>query len=111
MRGCDRKLCFSEKERGQVWKEYMESVMNDENDCDHNVEGDAVEGPTICVCREEVLQALNKVKTGIAPGSSEVPLELIAASMGVGIQVMIEICQRVLDGFGMPVEWVLSIVF
>ena len=37
-------------------------------------------------------------------------LELIAASGGVGIQVMAEICQKVLDGFGMPFEWALSIV-
>ena len=50
------------------------------------------------------------MKTGKAPGPSEVSLELIAASGGVGIQVMAEICQKVLDGFGMPAEWVLSIV-
>ena len=84
--------------------------MNEENDWDHNVDGDAVEGPVICVSREEVLQALNEMKTGKTPGSSEVSLELIAASGGVGIQVMAEICQNVLDGFGMPVEWALRIV-
>ena len=27
MRGSDGKLCFSEKERGKVWKDYMESIM------------------------------------------------------------------------------------
>ena len=51
-----------------------------------------------------MLQALNEMKTGKAPGPSEVSLELIAASRGVGIQVMAEICQKVLDGFGMPAE-------
>ena len=50
------------------------------------------------------------MKTGKAPGPSEVSLELIAASGVVGIQVVAEICQWVLDGFGMPVEWALSIV-
>ena len=50
------------------------------------------------------------MKTGKVPGSSEVSLELIAAIGGVGIQVMAEICQRVLDGFGMPAEWALRIV-
>ena len=60
MRGNDGKLCFSEKERGNtlVWKDYMERIMNEENDWDCNVEGDAVEGPVVCVSREEVLQAL-----------------------------------------------------
>ena len=28
------------------------------------MEGDAVEGPVVCVCREEVLKALNEMKTG-----------------------------------------------
>ena len=37
--------------------------MNEENDWDRNVEGDAVEGPAVCVSREEVLQALNKMKS------------------------------------------------
>ena len=76
----------------------MERIMNEENLWDHNVEGDAVEGPVVCVSREEVLQALNKMKTGKALDPSEVSLELIAASGGVGIQVMAEICQK--DQYG-----------
>ena len=44
MRGSDGKLCFSEKERGKVWKDYMERIMNEKNDWDHNVVGEAVEG-------------------------------------------------------------------
>ena len=54
--------------------------MNEENDWDCNVEGDAVEVPAVCVSREEVLQALNEMTTGNAPGPSEVSLELVAAS-------------------------------
>ena len=53
--------------RSKVWKEYMEKIMNEENDWDHNVEGDAVEGRADCVSREEVVQALNEMKTGKAP--------------------------------------------
>ena len=30
--GSDGKLCLSEKERGKVWKDYMERIMNEEND-------------------------------------------------------------------------------
>ena len=52
-----------------------------------------------------MLQAINEIKTGKAPGRSEVSLELIAASRGVGIQVMAEICQKVVDGLGMPADW------
>ena len=63
MRGSDRKLCLSEKKRGKVRKDYFERIMNEENDWDCNVEGDAV-GPVVCVSREEVLQELNQMKTG-----------------------------------------------
>ena len=71
----------------------MDRIMNEENYWDHNVEGDAVDGPVVCVSREEVLQALNKIKTGKAPRPSQASLELIAASGGVGIQVMAEMYQ------------------
>ena len=80
-------------------------IMNEENDWDHNVEGDAVKGPVVCLSREEVLHALNETKTEKkAPGPSEESLELIAASIGVGVQVMTEICQKVLDEFGMDLN-------
>ena len=36
----------------------MERIMNEENDWNHNL-GDTLEGPVVCVSREEVLQALN----------------------------------------------------
>ena len=39
----------------------MERIMNEEND--HNVEGDAMKGPVVYVCREEVLQVMNEMKT------------------------------------------------
>ena len=71
------------------------------------MEGDAVEGPVVCVSREEVQQALNEM-TGKAHGCPDVSLELIAASGGIGIQMMAEICLNVLDGLGMPAEWALS---
>ena len=67
--------------------------MNEENDWVYDVEGGAVEGPEVCVSIEEVLQSLNEMKTGKDPEPSEVTLELIAASGGVGIQVMAEKCQ------------------
>ena len=85
MRGSDEKLCFSEKERSKVRKDYVECIMNEENYCDHNVEGDTVEGSVVCVSREEVLQALNEIKRGKAHRRSEVLLKPIAASGGVGI--------------------------
>ena len=33
-------------------------IMKEENDCYHNVLGDAAEGPVECVGRDKVIQAL-----------------------------------------------------
>ena len=43
-------------------------------------------------------------------GPSEVSTEMIAASGEVGIRVMMKLCQRLLDGKGMPEEWKTSVV-
>ena len=63
----------------------MERITNEENDWDHNMEGDAAKGSVVCASRDDVLQALNEMKTGKAPEPSEVLLELIAANRRVGI--------------------------
>ena len=48
------------------------------------------------------MKALGKVKAGEAAVPSEVSVEMIAASGEIGIDVMVELCQSVLDGRGMP---------
>ena len=51
----------------------MKLITNEEFDWDHNVEGDVVEGPGVCVSREEMLQASheNSKKTGLSALSLE----------------------------------------
>ena len=46
--GRDGKKICGGKERYKFWTDYMERVMNKEDDLDHNVEGDAVEGLVDC---------------------------------------------------------------
>ena len=75
--------------RGKVCKDYMERIMNEEDDWDHYLEGNAVDGSADCVCGEDVVQALSKMTAGKGSGSSDVSLELIAASWGVGVHQMI----------------------
>ena len=41
--GSHRKLCFIEKERGNVWKDCTERMTNEENEWDHNGGGNGVE--------------------------------------------------------------------
>ena len=45
---------------------------------------------------------MKKMKLGKASELSEVSIEMINASGKVGIEAMMELCQKVLDGKGMP---------
>ena len=110
MKGSDGRLNFSEKDRGRVWKEHMERIMNEEYEWDQNVQADLVDRPVERISREEVVKALGKMKAGKAAGHSEVSVEMIAASEEIGIDVIVELCQSALDGRGMLDEWVLSVV-
>ena len=60
------KLCFSQDESGKVWMANIERIRNEESNWDCNVEGDGVESPVVCLCREVVLHVLNEIKTGRA---------------------------------------------
>ena len=91
MRGRDGK--FSEKERGKIRKDYIERIMNEENDLYYYVKRDPEEVQVVCVNREEVVQALNEIKTGKDPGPPQVSQKLIVACKVIGIQVMAETSQ------------------
>ena len=69
-----------------------------------------MEGPVERVSQEEVVKTIGEMKVGKAAGPSEVSVEMIAASGEIGISVMVELCQGMLDGRRMPDEWVLSVV-
>ena len=84
----------------------METIMKVENEWDQMVEVDMVKGIT----DEEVMEAMNKMKLGKAAEPSEVNMDMIIASGEFGVGVMKKLCQRVLDGKGMPEEWKTSVV-
>ena len=84
--------------------------MNVENEWDQMVEVDMVEGPVEGVTDEEVMEAMNKMKLEKAAGPSEVNMDMTIASGTFGVGVMKKLCQRVLDGEGMPEEWKTSVV-
>ena len=110
LRGGDGRLGFIEKDREKIWKEHMEKIMNEENEWDRMVETDLVEGLVEIVVRDEIVEAMQSMKSGKATGTSEVSVEMIVASGEIGVKVMMELCQRVLDGRGMPDEWKTSVI-
>ena len=74
------------------------------------VETDLVEGPVKKVVCNEIVEAMQKMKSKKETGPSEVSVEMIVASGEIGVKVMIELCQRVLDGRGMPDEWKTNVI-
>ena len=53
---------------------------------------------------------MQRMKSGKATGPSEVSLEMILASGEIGVKMMMELCQRVLDSRGMPDKWKTSVI-
>ena len=41
--------CVTVRRKEVACKGYMKRIMNDKNDWNHNVEGDAIEGPVVVV--------------------------------------------------------------
>ena len=82
--------------------------MNEENKWDQIADADAVEGPIERVLREEIMEAFKYLMIGKAPGPTEVYAKMMA-SRDVGIRVLMELCQRILDGKGMPEDWATSV--
>ena len=105
MIGKDGRLGFSKKDRKRIWKNYMEEIMNKKNNWDHVTEASIVKGSIKNVTREEMVIAIKVMKPGMTAGPSEVCAEMISASGKVGVSVMVDLCQRVLDGKEMPDEW------
>ena len=102
MSGKDGRLGFSEKDRKQIWKNHMEEIMNKENDWDRVTAASVVEGPIKNVTCEEMAIAIKVMTPGKAAGPSAAWCR--DASGEVGVRVMVGLCQRVLDGKGIPDE-------
>ena len=98
MKDKDGRLVVNEKNREKLWKDHMEKIMKVENEWDQMAKADMVEEVTY----EKVMEAMNKMKLGKAAGPSKVNMGMIMASGKFGVAVLKKLCQRVLDGKGMP---------
>ena len=83
----------------------MEKIMNEENDKEQMVETDAVEGPEEKVACNEIVEAMQKIKLRKTTGPFEISVGMIVASGAIGGKMMMELCQRVLDGREIHDEW------
>ena len=59
--------------------EHREKIMNEKNEWDHMVETDVVEGPVEKVACNEIVETMQKMKSGKATGPSGGSVEMIVA--------------------------------
>jgi len=64
------KVIVDEKGIKDSWKEYMEKLINEENEWDHGISAEVKEGPADCIGIGEVTAALKKMKRHKAPSLS-----------------------------------------
>ena len=93
------------------WKEYFEKLMNEENNRDPRTEeAEAVSEEVNCISREEVKNALKRMKKGKAVGPDELPVEVWKCMRETGIKFLIRLFNRLLMGEWMPEEWKTSVL-
>jgi len=67
IKGASEKVIVDDKGIKDSWKEYMEKLMNEENEWDHKISGEVKEGPADCIRMAEVRAVLKKMKRHKAP--------------------------------------------
>ena len=105
----DGKIVMNEKDRGKLWKEHMEKILNVKNELGQKAEADMVIGPVEGVTYEEVMKAMIKTKLGKAAGPSKVNMDMIISS-GKFVVIIKKLCQRILDGGDVSEELKTSVV-
>ena len=67
-----------------IWRKYMEKLLNVENDWDGEVDCPEVMGSHCLILEEEVAVAIKGLKIGKAAGLTDVVGEMMKAAGGVG---------------------------
>ena len=81
------------------WKEYFEKLMNEENNRDPRTEeAEVINEEVNCVSREEVKNALTRMKKGKAVGPDELPLEIWKVHGKNGDKVFDQTFQQTING-------------
>jgi len=62
LKGASGKVVVDKKGIKDSWKEYMEKLMNEENEWDHRILATVKEGPADCIRIDEVAATLKKMK-------------------------------------------------
>ena len=86
VKGAPGKVIVDDKGIKDSWKEYVEKLMNEENEWDHKISAEVKEGPADCIRMAEVSAVLKKMKRHKAPGLLGLVAEMIQATGDIGTQ-------------------------
>jgi len=108
MKGVSGKVIVDAKGIKDSWKEYMEKLMNEENEWDHGISAEVKEGPADCIRICEVAAALKKMKRHKAPGLSGLTAEMIQAT--VGAPWLLDLCNGFVKEGYITDDWKSSVI-
>jgi len=89
IKGASEKVIVDDKGIKDLWNEYMEELVNEENEWDHKIPAEVKEEPADCIRMAEVRAVLKKMKRHKAPGLSGLVAEMMLEPSGYKIYVMV----------------------
>jgi len=95
MKGASRKVIVDDNGIKDSWEEYMEKLMNEENERDHKISAEVKEGPADCIRIVEMTAVLKKMKRHKARGLSGLTAEMIQATGDTGTQWLLDLCNGI----------------
>jgi len=102
-------MIVDEKRIKDLWKEYMEKLMNEENERDYMISAGVKEGPADCIRINEVAVALKKMKRHTAPSLSGLVAKMIKATGDIETQWILDLCNGIFESC-ISEDWKSSVV-
>ena len=87
------------------WKEYFERLLNEENERQIREDGQVNMGMVVRFSRQDVLNALGKMKNGKAPGPDLIPVEAWKALGDEGVDILWDLMEKIFIQERIPEEW------
>ena len=106
------RIMINNEEIKKAWREHYNRLLNVEyewNRRDLEVL-EPVAGPWPCIERETVDRAIGKMKLGKAPGVSELTAEMLKASGELGVALVTDLINAIINESFIPEDWQRSVV-
>ena len=87
------------------WKEYFQKLLNEENERLIREDGQINMGMVMGFSRDEVVQALRKMKNGKSTGPDLIPVEVWKALGEEGVDILYDLMTKILEQEKIPEEW------